>query len=69
MSTVFLQTPSYWDMLSVELKAKIARMVEFPTGDFELLESQGRLYWSELTYKGRVFDLETSEEVNEEVKD
>ena len=64
MSTVFRQTPSYWDMLPVELKAKIARMVAFPTGDFEVLESHGRLYWSELTYRGRVFYLETSEEVH-----
>ena len=55
---------SHWDVLSVELKAKIVRMVAFPVGDFEILESQGRVYWSEWRYKGKVFDLDTGQEVH-----
>ena len=50
--------------MPVELKAKIVRMVAFPVGDFEILESQGRVYWSEWRYKGKVFDLDTGQEVH-----
>ena len=55
---------SHWDVLPVELKAKIVRMVAFPVGDFEILGSQGRVYWSEWRYKGKVFDLDTGQEVH-----
>ena len=70
---------SHWDRLPVELKAKIARMAAFPVGDFEILETATRtgtetpwtepkykinVYWSELRYQGKVFDLDTGEEVD-----
>ena len=57
---------SHWDLLPAELKAKIALTVAFPEGDFLVLQSQtGRFYWSELRYRGRVFDLETGREIDD----
>ena len=57
---------SHWDLLPAELKAKIALTVAFPQGDFLVLQSQtGRFYWSELRYRGRVFDLETDKEIDD----
>ena len=55
---------SHWDRLPIELKAKIARMAAFPVGDFEILETGLKVYWSELRYQGKVFDLDTGEEVD-----
>ena len=62
--TKLTKMPSHWDRLSVELKAKIARMAAFPVGDFEILETPLKVYWSELRYRGKVFDLDTGEEVD-----
>ena len=39
-------------------------MAAFPVGDFEILETGLKVYWSELRYRGKVFDLNTGEEVD-----
>ena len=39
-------------------------MAAFPVGDFEILETGLKVYWSELRYQGKVFDLNTGEEVD-----
>ena len=62
--TALTKMPSHWDRLSVELKTKIARMAAFPVGDFEVLHTPLKVYWSELRYQGKVFDLDTGEEVD-----
>ena len=38
-------------------------MAAFPVGDFETLETGLKVYWSVLRYRGKVFGLDTGEEV------
>ena len=38
-------------------------MAALSVGDFEISETGLKVYWSELRYRGKVFDLNTGEEV------